>query len=72
MNHQTIPNCTGVVRWFHRSYGMIDSPDVGADVFVHFEAIQGDGYRSLYAGERVTFTAIFTEKGWQARNVRRR
>ena len=72
MNQQSITNCTGIVRWFRRSYGMIDSQDVDADVFVHFEAIEGDGYRSLCAGERVTFTAIFTEKGWQARNVRRR
>jgi CspA family cold shock protein len=72
MNQQSITNCAGTVRWFRRSYGMIDSPDVGADVFVHFEAIEGEGYRSLYAGERVSFTAVLTEKGWQAREVRRR
>jgi CspA family cold shock protein len=72
MNQQSITNCTGVVRWFRRSYGMIDCPDVGADIFVHFEAIEGEGYRSLYAGERVSFTAVLTEKGWQAREVRRR
>ena len=72
MNQQSITNCTGIVRWFRRSYGMIDSQDIDGDVFVHFEAIEGDGYRSLYAGDRVQFTAFLTAKGWQARDVRRR
>jgi CspA family cold shock protein len=68
---QTITGAKGIVKWFTRSYGFIECPDVG-DVFVHHEAIEGDGYRTLYAGERVSFTAVLTEKGWQAREVRRR
>jgi CspA family cold shock protein len=69
---QTITGARGIVKWLTRSYGFITSEDVGADVFVHFEHIEGEGHRSLYEGERVSFTAVLTEKGWQAREVRRR
>ena len=47
----------GTVKWFNseKGYGFITNDDGGADVFVHFSAIVGDGNKSLYEGARVTF-----------------
>jgi CspA family cold shock protein len=62
---------TGTVKWFSRvkGYGFI-SPDNGEkDVFVHFSAIQGDGYRNLEEGQKVEFTIEDSPKGPQAANV---
>ena len=61
---------TGTVKWFNASkgYGFI-TRDSGDDVFVHFSAIVGDGYRSLDEGQRVEFTVARGEKGLQAQNV---
>ena len=61
---------TGTVKWFSnvKGYGFIERED-GADVFVHFSAIQEDGYRSLKEGESVEFTIETGEKGPQAANV---
>jgi CspA family cold shock protein len=60
----------GKVKWFNNSkgYGFI-AQDQGEDVFVHYSAIQQDGYRSLNAGEEVLFEIINGEKGLQATNV---
>jgi len=60
----------GTVKWFSnaKGYGFIQ-PDNGADVFVHFTAIQADGYRTLEAGQRVEFTIEQSEKGPQASEV---
>ena len=60
----------GVVKWFNESkgFGFITQED-GTDVFVHFSAIQGDGFKSLAEGEKVSFEVTEGEKGLQAANV---
>jgi CspA family cold shock protein len=60
----------GTVKWFNggKGYGFIER-EGGADVFVHFSAIQGDGYRNLEEGQRVEFTVEQGPKGPQASNV---
>lgn len=61
---------TGTVKWFNSSkgYGFIQR-DKGDDVFVHFRAIRGEGYRSLEDGQRVEFTVNEGQKGLQAEDV---
>ncbi|MCX7797012.1 MAG: cold-shock protein [Melioribacter sp.] len=61
----------GTVKWFNSSkgYGFISRKD-GEDVFVHFQAIVGDGYRSLQEGQQVEFTIAQGQKGPQAQEVR--
>ncbi len=61
----------GVVLWFSRvkGYGFIRPDDGGEDVFVHFSAIRGDGYRNLQEGQRVEFTVEASDKGPQALDV---
>ncbi len=60
----------GTVKWFNASkgYGFI-ARDNGEDVFVHFSAIQMDGFRTLDEGQRVEFTVESGPKGLQARDV---
>ena len=60
----------GTVKWFNGSkgYGFIQRAE-GEDVFVHFNAIVGDGFRNLEEGQRVEFTVTQGEKGLQAENV---
>lgn len=60
----------GTVKWFNsaKGYGFISSAS-GEDVFVHFSAIQGDGYKSLEEGQQVEFEITQGEKGPQASNV---
>ncbi|HXF71790.1 MAG TPA: cold-shock protein [Actinomycetota bacterium] len=62
---------TGTVKWFspEKGYGFI-SQENGPDVFVHFSAIAGDGYRNLEEGQRVEFEVTQGQKGPQAANVR--
>jgi CxxC-x17-CxxC domain-containing protein len=62
----------GSVKWFNESkgYGFIESA-VGEDVFVHYSAIRGDGFRTLANGERVEFDLVSGERGKQAANVTR-
>lgn len=61
---------TGTVKWFNASkgYGFI-SVENGEDVFVHYRAIRGDGYRSLNEGQKVEFTSTSGPKGPQAEDV---
>jgi len=60
----------GTVKWFNGSkgYGFIERQD-GPDVFVHYTAIQDEGYRNLMEGQRVEFTVEQGPKGLQAANV---
>jgi len=62
----------GTVKWFNDSkgFGFITRAE-GPDVFVHFSAIQQDGFRSLAEGDRVEFEVVKGPKGLQAANVRR-
>jgi CspA family cold shock protein len=64
---------TGTVKWFNadKGYGFITQDDGGADVFVHFSAIQESGYRSLAENEKVEFDVTQGPKGAQAANVKR-
>jgi cold shock protein len=62
---------SGTVKWFNseKGFGFIQR-EGGDDVFVHFSAIQGDGYRSLEDGQRVEFDVAPGRKGEEAQNVR--
>ena len=62
---------TGTVKWFNgeKGFGFI-AREGGDDVFVHFSAIQGDGYRNLEEGQRVDFDVAPGRKGGEAQNVR--
>jgi CspA family cold shock protein len=61
----------GTVRWFSRvkGYGFIQPDGQEKDVFVHFSAIRGEGYRNLNEGQRVLFSVEDTDKGPQAVEV---
>jgi len=61
---------TGTVKWFNESkgFGFIEQ-EQGPDVFVHFSAISGSGFRSLAEGQRVQFSVTQGQKGLQAENV---
>lgn len=63
---------TGTVKWFssEKGYGFISRPD-GDDVFVHFSAIEGSGYRNLEEGQKVEFEVTQGPKGLQASRVRK-
>ncbi len=61
---------TGTVKWFsaEKGYGFIEQEE-GDDVFVHFSAIQEDGYKSLEEGQKVNFEIVEGDRGPQASNV---
>jgi CspA family cold shock protein len=62
----------GVVKWFNaeKGFGFVSVDGGGPDVFVHFSAIQGDGYRSLDENQRVEFESSQGPKGPQADSIR--
>ena len=63
---------TGTVKWFNadKGYGFITPDEGDKDLFVHFSAIQGDGYRNLEENQKVEFDVSQGQKGPQASNVR--
>ncbi len=66
----TVSRTTGTVKWFNdaKGFGFITT-EGGDDVFVHFTAIQGNGFRSLQEGAQVEFEVVNGPKGLQASNV---
>lgn len=62
---------TGEVKWFNnaKGWGFILPKAGGSDIFVHFSAIQGTGYKSLVAGQQVNFDLVQGERGLHASNV---
>ena len=63
---------TGTVKWFNaeKGFGFIAQDDGGADVFVHFSAIEADGYKTLDENQKVEFEITQGQKGPQAEHVR--
>ena len=61
----------GTVKWFNedKGYGFISPNDGGEDLFVHYSGIDGDGFRSLEEGAKVTYEATQGRKGMQAEKV---
>jgi CspA family cold shock protein len=65
-----VKNLTGTVKWFNsdKGYGFISTSE-GKDVFVHFSAIQTDGYKTLEEGDKVEFNVTKSDRGETAANV---
>jgi len=64
---------TGTVKWFNdaKGFGFITQDSGGEDVFCHYSAVQGDGFKSLAEGQKVEYEVVKGPKGLQAANVRK-
>lgn len=62
---------TGIIKWFNdtKGFGFIEQEDGSGDVFVHYSAITGEGFKTLTEGDKVTFNIVKGPKGLQADNV---
>jgi CspA family cold shock protein len=62
---------TGKVKWFNdaKGFGFIEQEEGGKDIFVHFSAIQDEGFKTLREGQEVSFDVVEGPKGPQATNV---
>lgn len=62
----------GTVKWFNdaKGFGFVTPEDGGKDLFAHFSAIQGAGFKTLKEGQRVSFEVVTGPKGLQASNIR--
>lgn len=62
---------TGKVKWFNqeKGFGFITSEEDGKDIFVHFTAIQSEGFKTLEEGQAVEFDVVDSDRGPQAQNV---
>jgi cold shock protein len=69
---ENVPMANGRVKWFNDSkgFGFLEQEN-GEDIFVHFSAITGDGFKSLAEGDTVTFDVVKGPKGLQAANVKK-
>ena len=63
---------TGTVKWFNdaKGFGFLTTEDGGKDLYTHFTAIQGSGFKTLTEGQRVSFDVTSGPKGLQASNIR--
>ena len=68
----TLKGATGIVKWFNDSkgFGFVTPDEGGKDIFVHFSAIAGSGFKTLRENQRVSFDVITGPKGDQAANIR--
>ncbi|MFW6188897.1 MAG: cold-shock protein [Planctomycetota bacterium] len=63
----------GTVKWFdnRKGYGFIQSEEHAEDIFVHYSAVEMEGFKTLEEGEKVAFEVLKSDKGYRAQNVRK-
>ncbi len=71
MQNDNLTMAKGTVKWFNekKGFGFIVDPNVAGDIFVHFSAIQTEGFKTLQEGDQVEYELYTDEKGSKARNV---